>query len=201
MDEIRTSTRKLYPSRTTADDGYRHEPLALGVVGREFSPLQIRKNFPPDILGIGEGFETERVCLPVVVSEKSRFRTRREDKIVEGVSAPRFSRHGLFVRRNGRHLVHKHGDIFGIRQDLADRPSDVRSCQRGCGNLIEQRLKKMVVRPIEKGHLETLVIGELARALKSRESAPDDEHLSRCGMLAGHAWSLASFSLNGKPCL
>ena len=65
----------------------------------------------------------------------------------------------------------------------------------------EQRLKKMVVRPIEKGHLETLVIGELARALKSRESAPDDEHLSRCGMLAGDAWSLASFSLNGKPCL
>ena len=61
MDEIRTSTRKLYPSRPAADDGYRHKPLALGVVGREFSSLQIRKNFPTDVLGIGERFETERV--------------------------------------------------------------------------------------------------------------------------------------------
>ena len=34
-----------------------------------------------------------------------------------------------------------------------------------------------MVRPMEKGHIETLVIGKLARALKSRESAPDDEHL------------------------
>ena len=134
----------------------------------------------------------------MVVPEKSRLRTRREDEVVEVVGAAGLPRHGFFRGGNGRDLVHQHGDVLRVVENLADGSGDVRSGQRRGGHLVEERLEKMVVGAVEESDVETLVIGELPRALQSRESTANDKHLARCGLLASHARSLAPFSRKGK---
>ena len=60
-----------------------------------------------------------------------------------------------------------------IRERRADRIGNIARVQRRGGDLLEQRLKQVVVAPIDQGHGDGRV-GELARGRQAAEATPDD---------------------------
>ena len=175
VDEIGEGSGQLDAGRTAADDGDGHQAGALGLVGGEFGVFEIGQDRAADVLGIGEGFEAEAVRRPLVVAEIPGPRAGGEQQVVEGIAGAGTPGGGLRGGVDAGDLIHQHGDVFRLGEDLADRAGDVRRGQRGGGDLIEQRLEEVVVRPVHQRHVEAVVVGKASGAFQSGEAAADDE--------------------------
>jgi len=73
-------------------------------------------------------------------------------------------------------IGHQHRCIVLLPQDVPDRPGDLRRRQRSGRDLIEQRLKAVVVLAIDQGHVDGRA-GEGLRGHESAEARPDNDHL------------------------
>jgi hypothetical protein len=80
-------------------------------------------------------------------------------------------------------IGHQHRCIVLLPQDMPDRPGNLRRRQRSGRDLIEQRLKAVVVLPIDQGHVD----GRARQCLRRHEAAEaraDDDDL---GTLLRHS--------------
>jgi hypothetical protein len=83
-------------------------------------------------------------------------------------------RHGFRARIDGHHFVEPHFDAFIAAQNFADRLGNIGGRERRGCDLIEQRLKQMMVLPVDQG--DGNVLGaQPARHLDTGKPRADDE--------------------------
>jgi len=78
---------------------------------------------------------------------------------------------GIYVHGLGE----QHFRVFLPPQNLPQRRSDVGRRQRSRRDLIQQRLKKMVIAAVDQGDVHRGVL-ERARDAEAAESSPDDDN-------------------------
>jgi hypothetical protein len=61
------------------------------------------------------------------------------------------------------HLIHQHFHVSAIPKDTSDRLGNISRRQSGQGNLVQQRLKSVVIAPVDQHYLHWL-----ASQMKSR---------------------------------
>ncbi len=79
-----------------------------------------------------------------------------------------------------QHLVEQHRDIWRIMEDRANRLCNFRSRKAGCGYLVKERLKKVVVLAVNEGNAGFRRAKCLAKSEPSEPCAEND-NVSGCG--------------------
>src|SRR3984885_5546758 len=70
-------------------------------------------------------------------------------------------------------FAQQHLRVFLFAQNLAQRAGDVRGGKRAGGDLVKQRLKKMIIAAVNQGHLDGAIFQRL-RGGESAETAAND---------------------------
>jgi hypothetical protein len=78
-------------------------------------------------------------------------RARRDDECVIAKRRAVFENDAPVARVHAFDLTEQSPNVLALGEERADRPGDLRWRQRRARDLIEQRLKKMVVAAIDKG--------------------------------------------------
>jgi hypothetical protein len=139
--------------------------------------------------GVFECFEALGVSFPFVVAEIGVPRPCRENERVVGdgstVVEPDLPGVGVDALDFGENSGH----VAPPPHEMTNRPSDFRGRQRGCGSLIEQRLKQMVVAPVDQRDAHRRP-GEAGDGRQAAESAADGDDVMASGGI-GHCRKLA----------
>src|ERR671937_1242367 len=100
-------------------------------------------------------------------------------KVKGKFSSPCLDRAGLSV--DPGHFGHEYGDIFLSAQNMPDRPGDVGGGKRcGC-DLIQQRLKAVIVIAVDDGDLDGLTAQSFCRLEAAEAGAKDDNSATLLG--------------------
>ena len=124
-------------------------------------------------------FKPGRVRLPLVVAEIGVTRAGREhERVVADLArrpraAPRARSASTPDDR-----AEQRGDVLALAKELTDRPGDFRGGERCRPDLVEQRLKQMVVALIDDGDANARALQSLCDG-ESAEAAADDHHMMR----------------------
>jgi len=101
-------------------------------------------------LGVSQGVQRERVLCGAGGIEEVRLGPRREHEHVAGVGVALGRRHGVRHRVDRGHLRQLHVDVVVVVEGLAQRGGDIGGGQLRCRDLVEQRLKLVVVALIDQ---------------------------------------------------
>ena len=114
-------------------------------------PLEGEQDAAPDGGRVFERFQARRERLPVVMAERGVPRAGRQHQRIEvdnrTVIEPDASR--VFV--DGLDGSEQCCHVPALAQELPDRPGDFRRRQRGGRDLIEKRLKQMMIAAVDEG--------------------------------------------------
>ena len=138
-------------------EGEQHAPAYLGRVfhrlqpGREFGPVFAAK------VGVG--------------------RPARHDEVVVHQHRAGLQVHVVLLEVEAHGLIHQHLDVGMVAQDGANGLSDVRRREYSQRNLVQQRLKRVVVLAIDQRHIHRQV-GEPHCRVDASESTADHDHAS-----------------------
>jgi hypothetical protein len=102
----------------------------------------------------------------------------RHDEVVVGERLTAVERHALRGDVDRLGLAEQDAHVLLASQNPADRRCDVARRQPGSGDLIQQRLKDVMVVTIDQRHLYRRVL-EGARTEEPAEPAADDDHVRR----------------------
>ena len=162
------------PRSAAADNDEGEQAHPLGVILNHFRPLEGEQKPPPDLGRVGDVLEPGRKRRPVVMAEIGMGRSRGEHQIVVG----KVDLAGVDAARREVDRGHpRHGDagILLLPQDGADRPGDVGWRQRGSGDLVEQRLKTVMVVGVDDHHVG-IDIRKCLGCLQAAEAGSGDDH-------------------------
>ena len=163
----------LDAGRAGADDHEREQPPPLGLVVGQFRLLECQQDAAADAGGVLDALEARRHRRPFVMAEIGVRRAGRDDQRVVGDRA-RSDQDAPPRGIDAGHLRHQHGRVRLLAQDVPDRPGDIGRRQRGGRDLIEQRLKAVVVlRSITV--TSTGARGERLRRFQPAEAGADDD--------------------------
>ena len=157
-----------------AADHYEGEqaPPLVGIVG-EFGALECDQNAAANARRIFDALEARRELRPVVMAEIGMRGAGRDHQIVEfdilGIGTQQ-----LLLKIDAAHLFHQHRDVFLRPQDMPDRPGHVRRRQRRGGHLVEQRLKAVMVLPVDKGDVGRRAAQRAGSRQAAKACADDD---------------------------
>ncbi len=171
-------TRHFDPGRAATDDDEIHcrgpRFRILGFLGK----LEGHQNAPPNLDRVFQTLEAGSEFFPFVVPEIRMARAGRDDQIVVGnlvLCRP----HAARLQIDRTDFGQKHLDVFVFAENTADRRCDV-GRRKGCGrDLIEQRLKEMIVRAVDHRHPDRFVTEMLGRLQTAKAGA--DDHNARVG--------------------
>jgi len=146
--QLRKAAGQIHPGRTAAHHHGRHQFPATAGIGHPLRLFIGQQEVAAQAHRIIQGLESRRVLLPVVVAEVTGTPSQGEDEVVERQLAIR-QQHPFARGIDALHLRQNHIEVGLTTQDRPDGLRDVRSGQTGCRHLIQQRLKKMVVLPVD----------------------------------------------------
>ena len=164
---------ELDAGRSAADDAEgQHGAPRLGaafVLGR----LERQQDPPPQLGRILERLQSGRDRGPLVVAEVRVRRACREHQVVVGEPSRRLEQQPSLTTSTP---VTGEGDLAVVlaANDRADRRADVGRRERCGRHLVEQRLKDMMVAPIEDGHGDRR-LRQRFRGGEARKAAADDQ--------------------------
>ena len=168
-------TRHLDARRPAADYHERHPVRDFRLVDFALSRL-VRDQHPPANLDrILERLQTRRRLEPFVVAEVRMRRAGRNDQIVVRHFAIE-QMHDLLPCVDRRGLAKKHRRIELAPQNSPYRCCDITRIQRRGRDLVEQRLKQVMVAAIDHRHPNRRSL-ERPRSLDPAESAADDHDM------------------------
>jgi hypothetical protein len=204
--DLRDRAGQLHTRWSAADDDERQQRappirvrLALGALERQQHP-------PPHLQRIVQRLQPGCARPPLVVAEIGmrcagsddqdvvrHFAVRKHDVPPRGVDPP--------------NVGEQHLDVFLPPQDPADRRRDIAGRQGGHRDLVEQRLKDVMVAAIEDRHVDRLP-PERPGSIEPSEASPDDDDtghgptISRNGdctlRLRGSGWQLTAANEESK---
>jgi hypothetical protein len=172
--DLGDGARHLDPGGPAADDHECHQRLASRRIGRRLGLLESEQNSPPDVQRLLQRLQPRRHRRPLVVPEVRVARPRGQDQVVVRHAPGAVRQHDFLRRRvDRRDLLQQHLRIGLIPQHRADRVGDVRRRERRRCDLIEQRLKEMVISAVDHRHSHRRFRQRLRR-LQPAEPAADD---------------------------
>ncbi len=140
------------------------------------SALEREQDAAANLEGILERLEAGRMARPLVVPEIAVAGAGRDDQVVvpdgRSLVQPHFPRGQ--INRPG--LGEQHTDVRGMTEDPADRGRDVAGRQRRRRDLVEQRLKEVIVVAVEQRDPQPCV-PENFHGGKAAEPAADHDHV------------------------
>ena len=141
------------------------DPLALGErVGERLHPgRELRELVVPEVRLPDAGADDE-----AVVGKRQRLpvRANRGDLFCSDVDR--------------RHVGQLHRRVLLALQDVAGRRRDLSCREDAGGDLVEQRLEEMVVRPVDERHLDRRVAEEPGREETAEAGADDHDSVRSC---------------------
>ena len=99
-----------------------------------------------------------------------------QEKIVIFVDLARLPSGLSLSRLEIRDPIHEDRHVGRLHENLPQRASDIRGGQRGRGDLVEERLEKVVVCAVDQDHLEPVIVGKPAGTLQTSEAPADDQN-------------------------
>ena len=181
--DLRERARHLHAGRSGADDDERQQPPLLVRIRCALRRLEGHQDPLPDPERVVERFQAGRVLRPLVAAEVRMRRPAREDEVVERDRLVVVDDEAMPRRVDRLHVGEQDLDVFLMPEDPPDRRRHVSRRQRGGRDLIQQRLKQMVVVPIEQRDFQRRALRTPAPANNPAESATDN-HDARPGRSA-----------------
>ena len=182
--QFRKRARKLHPGRTAADHQNGHQFAPAFLVGLGFRFFKRQQDLAADAQGIVERLEAGRILRPTVVAEITRHPAEGENQVIVIQHAALGKLRGpvgdmdfFGLQIEADRLAHQHVEVWLPRKDGANRLRDVHRRESGRGDLIEQRLKKMMVLPIDQRDPRQL--GRKFPAKRQPAEAGADHHNAR----------------------
>jgi len=163
---------ELDTRRSATYDNDRHQTVTLSGVGFIFSFLECEQNLTANSERVVERFQAGRELFPLRMTEVTRLAAQTEHEIVI-VEFALFQNDPLLREIEISGPVEKHSDVLPIRENAADGLCDFRRRQTARRDLIQQRLKQVMIRAVN--HRDARV--RMMEALAERQSAkPAAEH-------------------------
>src|SRR5215831_20345565 len=109
----------------------------------------------------------------------------------------RVNKHAAFFLIDTRNLTHNYGCVLLFPQYSPNRRAHLPGSEHRCRHLIKQRLKQMMIRPINKNDLD----GGLSKGFRRGQAAEPaaDDHYAGCvtgaGVIVCHIWFWFPFFL------
>jgi hypothetical protein len=162
---------------SSAADEHESEELALPHrIGFAFGSFERQQDAPPDRDGVFERFQPRRERLPLLVAEIRMARAARYNQVViveHGAVGQLDSTRGDI---DARRLAEEHAYVSGPPQNPPDRRGDITWRERRRGDLIQQRLKDVMVAAIEQRDLDVGLSQRFCRRQPAK-SAADNDHM------------------------
>ena len=158
-----------------ADNHEGEETRPLGRIFDHLRPLEGEQEPPPDLGRVRDVLEAGRERLPIVTAEIGMGRSRGEHEIVVG-EIELASVHAPCRHIDPGHPRHNHADVLLVAHDGADRPGHIGGRERRRCDLIEERLKAVVVVGVDERHVD-LGPGERLGRLEPAKTCAYNQHL------------------------
>jgi len=168
---------------TAANDDEREQALALLGVFFALGGFKRQKNAPPDFHRIVQVLEPDGIPGPVVMPKVMVLRARCDDQVVVRKHVFRKD-HAACRQVEARDLGQKHGHVALKPKDGTDGRGDVGGGQARHGDLIQKRLKHMVIQPVYQRDADGRVFERLGRRKPAKTAADDDDVRDAIG----HHW-------------
>ena len=168
--EFGKGSRQFDPGGTASHHHDGHETIPLFHGDRIFRLFESKQDVPAKPEGIVKRLETRRKLLPFQMAEVAGAATERQDEVVVAQGILRANDLAL-AETEIEDLVKQDRDIQLLRQNRANGLRDVRGGKPSGGDLIEQRLKKVVVLAIDHGDASFRVVKLLAKGQSSEARA------------------------------
>ena len=127
----------------------------------------------------------------------SRACGQNERVVWQGVAI--FEQNAMCAFVDAGHRGEQGGDVMARAQQVPDRPGDFRRCKRGCCDLIEQRLKQVMVAAVDERDVHRCAC-EVVRRFKSAKS-PADDHDAAPVRHGGRRWTRLLHQHGRPSCL
>ena len=177
--ELGDLSRDLATGRSAADDGEGKPPPALGLRRRRLGQLERREYPPAQVERVVDRLHRERVLGELLVAEVRGRGSGGDDQAVVGeraLASPRpdgEDRPVLDIEAGD--LGQLDVDVLVLAHDAPERRRDLAHREDSRRDLVEQRLKEVVVRTVDERDLDVALAQEL-RGEEAAEAAADDDH-------------------------
>ncbi len=148
---------------------------------------------PPDLDRVLEALQAGREFFPFVVAEIGVTRPSRDDQVIVANLALR-RLHDARLEVDRLNFREHHLDVFILSQNPTHGPRDVRGRESSGGDLVEKRLEKVIIRPVDNRDANRLV-AQVFGGLQATKSSANNDNPRRGGswafhrqMIAGLAW-------------
>ncbi len=191
IHQLDDGARQFHTGRTAANDYKREQCGAARRVRFPLGALQ-RQEHPAANRGcIFQRLETRREGLPFIMAEIGMSRAGGEHQGIECDGGAVLQFHAAVLRIDTADRAEQRGHFLAPAHEEAYRPGDFRSRERGGADLVQQRLKQMMIALIDDGDAHVRA-GQLLGRRQTAEPGADDDHMMRGCVL--HGYNLASTS-------
>ena len=164
----------LHAGRAAADHDEGQEPSALRLVRFGLGALEGDQDAPAKLRRVLDLLQARSGGLPFVMAEIGVASAGREDEMVVGDRAA-IGHHLLCNWIDADDLRQHDAAVFRVPQDAADRRGDIGGRERRGRHLVEQRLKEVVVAPVDDGHTQRSARKPLGGGKAAEPCAHDDD--------------------------
>ncbi len=166
--------RQLDAGRAAADDDEARQRLHLGRIAAAFRPVEGFQDAAADLQRVGQCFERRRVLRPLVMAEPGIDRARRQEEVVVRDRPGVADEHLACDLVDAGDLAEDDRHVRIFAEQRADRRGDIGRRERGGRDLVEQRLKEVMVGAIDQ-HQVDVILHEMMCGLEAAEAAADDD--------------------------
>src|SRR5579871_1403156 len=137
-----------------------------------FGKFKSQQHPPSNLRRIFNRLQARRQLHPVIMSKIGVRRPRGEHEVVILKRRARFQGHLARYTIHAHGLVHQHFGILLAPQHRPNRLCDIRGRQHRQGHLVEQRLKRVIVLPVNHRHIHR----HTRQSLRSHQAAKSRPH-------------------------
>jgi hypothetical protein len=182
---LRNRPRHFHPCRAGAHHHKSHRRLAHGGIGRLFRHLKSRQHPAANLQRIIEALQARRHLLPLLMPEIRVPRARRHNQVI--VRNLPVCRHNPFRRHiNPSGLSQHHLGIRLLAQNPPQRLGNIRRGQGRRRHLVKQRLKEMMILPVEQRDPHPGLPQSLRRRQPAKAPANND-HMGQIPLMNSHS--------------
>ncbi len=182
--DLGDGARHLHTRGPGADHDEGHGRGALRVVIGLLRDLESQQHAATDLESVVEALEAGRKLLPLIVTEIRVACPGGDDEIVVGNLAIRGD-DPFLIEIDPLRFAKEHLRVFLLAQNVPQRLGDIGRRQRGGGDLVKQRLKQVMILPIEQGDPH-IGLAQGLGGLEPAKAAADDDHSREIALMNFH---------------
>ena len=167
---------KLDAGRARADHDERQPGRAPHRVRFALGMLVRKQDAAADLHRIGQRLQTRRVRRPRVVAEVAVRHAGGDDQIIVDEFGAILQHHRAARRIDALHVAEQHRDVPLSGEDMPDRRRNRGRGEAGGRDLVQQRLKQVVIHPVHHRHFQRRA-AQRPRREQPAEAAAENDHM------------------------